>query len=280
MRTVRLDRLLRTSRLKWRDMHGDLRKPLRLSAAGHYHVTAPECHGDRVVTLSDAGSQAGQPPALAVICGAVHPPCPNARVVVATRSDASSVCCALQVALAASRGQACEQHHGTLVRLRGRGVLISGAPGSGKSTLALALIREAGAALVADDCVDIWPLPERAVGNAPPLLQNFMHVPELGALDIARLFGQTRVVPACPVDLKIELTRATASRDLSGLHGQWQREKLAGVSLPVLRLAAGHSQAVSLVATAARMTGHAMAPRTMADTLQHRQQQAIRDRHT
>lgn len=278
MRTVRIDRLLRTSRLKWRRLHGDLRKPLRLPAAGHYPVTAPDYHGDRIVTLSDAGSQAGQPPALAVICEAVQPPRPSARVVIDTPSDAATVCSALQVALAASCGRNCEQHHGTLVRLRGRGVLISGAPGSGKSTLALALIREAGAALVADDCVDIWPLPGRAVGNAPPLLQNFMHVPELGALDIVRLFGQTRVVPACPVDLKVELTRVTASRDLSGLHGQWQREKLAGVSLPVVRLAAGHSQAVSLVDTAARMTGHTMAPRAMADALQHRQQQAIRDR--
>lgn len=278
MRSIRIDRLLQASRLKWRHLHGDLHKPLRLPAAGHYPATGPERHNDYVVTLNEAGAQTGRPPALAIICGATHPSPPNARVVIYTRSDASTACCALQIALAVACGQGCEQHHGTLLRLRGRGVLITGRPGSGKSTLALALIREARAALVADDCVDIWPLPGRVAGNAPPLLHNFLHVPELGALDIARLFGQTRVVPACHVDLKVVLDPATASGNLPGLHGQWQQEKLAGASLPTLSMAANHSQAVSLLDTAARMSDRATTPQAMADTLKHRQQQAIQDR--
>lgn len=281
MAGICLEQLLKTSQLDWHPRHGRALSRLRLPAAD----INPEAHlnrpSPRIITLSKAGAGESDTPVLALICGGFsmrQADTVTAQSVIHTPEDADSAYCALAMALAGHADLALNQYHATLVRLHGQGILISGPPGSGKSTLALALIREAGAALVADDCVDIRPLREAPAGCSPALLRHYLHSPELGALDIACLFGQTRVVTACQIDLGVKLTPAPASRPaIVDLNGNWQQQELAGMTIPTLCLAAHHTQAVTLIDLAARMTAMGNVTQAMADILQQRQQQAIQD---
>lgn len=79
--------------------------------------------------------------------------------------------------------------HGTLMDIRGMGVLIRGKSGVGKSECALALI-ERGHSLVADDLVHIRLLNDRElVGNGSELNRGYMECRGLGIINIATLFG-------------------------------------------------------------------------------------------
>jgi|GEM_PF-857515 len=277
MAGICLEQLLKTSQLDWHQLHGQAPSRLRIPVAD----LDPEVHLNRpapgIISLGAAGAGNPDTPLLALLCGTRESGAISAQSVIHTAEDVDSAYCALAMALAEHAGVTPSQHHATLIRLHGRGILLSGPPGSGKSTLALALIRGAGAALVADDCVDIRPLHMAPVGRSPTLLRHYLHSPELGALDIARLFGQTRVVTACQIDLGVKLT-APASRPATvSLNGHWQQQKLAGMVVPMLCLTPHHGQAVTLIDMAARMIAMASAPQAMADILQKRQQQVIQD---
>lgn len=79
--------------------------------------------------------------------------------------------------------------HGTLMDVRGIGVLIRGESGVGKSECALALI-ERGHNLVADDIVYIKLIGERElVGKSSDLNRGYMECRGLGIVNIAELFG-------------------------------------------------------------------------------------------
>ena len=79
--------------------------------------------------------------------------------------------------------------HGTLVDISGVGVLIRGKSGLGKSEVALELVRR-GHQLVADDRVDIY---QRelgvVVGEAPPILRNYLEIRGIGIVNVVKLFG-------------------------------------------------------------------------------------------
>ena len=270
--------LLKTSQLAWQLLRGQplaRRQPSTGDETVEYCLARPAPH---VITLNKAPVPPDRKVILAVLCGNRHPSPVAARSVVYTPADADSAWCALSLAQAEYAGYPRTSCHATLIRLHGQGILIGGPPGSGKSTLALALIREAGASLVADDCVEVFGLRDGPVGSCPAALNGYLHVPELGALDIARLFGQTRSVTACHINLGLNLTVPAPQSPPVSLHGHWQEQMLAGTSLPALSLDPSHGQLVSLVDTAARMLERTDKPQTMADNLQQRQQQAIRDK--
>ncbi len=274
MAAISLKRLLDTSQLDWQWLHGHTPSRVYLSPAcpaTDYRLSCPAPH---LLTLEQSGHRTST---LAMHCGVQESAPVTAQSVVYTRTDIHSARCALALALAEHAGVTATQCHATLIRMHGLGILISGTPGSGKSTLALTLIREADAALVADDCVDVRALPGGAVGSCPALLRNYLHIPELGALDIARVFGQTRSVTACQIDLGIHLTAPEQATPAIKLHGNWRRQILAGVELTTLDLVPRHVQAVALVDIAARMVARTRRPQTMSDALQQRQQQAIKD---
>lgn len=157
--------------------------------------------------------------------------------------------------------------HGVLLLINGLGVLLSGPSGSGKSGLALELVA-GGHALVADDAIEFCRVaPGCVLGRCPPPLAGFIHTPDLGVLDVARLYGPRAVVHRARLDLVIDLspepatrTQATATRDL---HGRRAPYPLLGESLPAISLQprVGHNLAV-WVETAcadhrARLAGHA-----------------------
>lgn len=74
-----------------------------------------------------------------------------------------------------------ETHHGTVVALDGRGLLIIGASGSGKSTLALDLMA-LGCRLVADDRTILTARDGALIASCPPPLTGLIEARGLGLL--------------------------------------------------------------------------------------------------
>ncbi len=70
-------------------------------------------------------------------------------------------------------------HQFTAVSIKGRGLLIEGAPGSGKSSLALALI-DRGAMLVGDDGVTLAALNGRLFAGPAPATAGLLEVRNVG----------------------------------------------------------------------------------------------------
>lgn len=120
-------------------------------------------------------------------------------------------------------------HAGLLARRDGprwRGVLIEGPSGSGKSDLALRAL-DAGWSLVADDRVLVWACEGRLYGRAPDPIEGLIEARGLGVLAVRRrAFAEIALVCVCNPDGPIERMPEDEAR------------KLAGVTVPVVRLAA------------------------------------------
>jgi HPr kinase/phosphorylase len=94
--------------------------------------------------------------------------------------------------------------HGAAVAFGGRGILILGASGAGKSALALDLIGR-GAALVADDRVDVRPCGGALVARAPAALAGLVEARGVGLLRLP-------AAPEVPLVLAVDLDRTPAAR--------------------------------------------------------------------
>jgi serine kinase of HPr protein (carbohydrate metabolism regulator) len=130
--------------------------------------------------------------------------------------------------------EARELVHGTCVAFGGRAVLLRGAPGSGKSDLALRFLAlqpqgEARALLVADDQVFIEARADGALlASAPATLAGKIEVRGVGIVEVPFL-RQAELRLVC--DLVDE-------RDVPRMPPEtWERTKIAGSALPLLRLA-------------------------------------------
>jgi len=94
--------------------------------------------------------------------------------------------------------------HGSVVAFGARGLLILGASGSGKSALALRLVQR-GAALVADDRVQVVRRGGALVASAPAALQGLIEVRGVGLLRLPP-------VPEAVLTLAVDLDRQAAAR--------------------------------------------------------------------
>lgn len=96
--------------------------------------------------------------------------------------------------------------HGVMLDYLNLGVLIRGASGIGKSELALNLIQRQ-ARLVADDVVILMPQNDGELyACCPELLQNYLHIRDLGILNICQLYGQQAITPLTKLELIIDLS--------------------------------------------------------------------------
>ncbi len=109
--------------------------------------------------------------------------------------------------------------HGTLMDVRGVGVLIRGASGVGKSECALGLI-ERGHSLVADDYIEVHLLGDHGLrGSAKALNQGFMECRGIGIINIAALFGVRSVLQHKSIDFVVSfvLWKEGMEEDRTGL---------------------------------------------------------------
>ncbi len=127
-------------------------------------------------------------------------------------------------------GRAGDLVHASCVSWCGRGVLLRGPSGAGKSALALRLI-EAGALLVADDCVRLAACGTsgRLMASPPPRIAGLIEVRGLG---LVRLPHLRRVA----LDLVVDLVDAYSQDALERMPMR-REEMLADVCLERIRIA-------------------------------------------
>jgi HPr kinase/phosphorylase len=94
--------------------------------------------------------------------------------------------------------------HGCMVDIRGVGVLITGKSGSGKSETAIGLL-ERGAALVADDIVQVRLVGGELIARAPELSRGYLEMRGIGIINAANLFGLASIRPEKRLDLVVTL---------------------------------------------------------------------------
>ena len=133
------------------------------------------------------------------------------------------------------------------------GVLLRGPSGIGKSECALELVSR-GHRLVADDVVELERTAQgELLGRSPERIRHHMEIRGIGIIYLPDLFGAQAVCDRARIELICHLERwhEGAVYDRVGL--ERDREDLAGVELPQLRLPArpGGSMA-TIVEVAAR----------------------------
>jgi len=122
----------------------------------------------------------------------------------------------------------------TVVAIKGRAVLIEGAPGSGKTSLALALI-DRGAVLIGDDAVLVEPEASGLMVRPHPNTRGLVEVRGLGLL---RFPVHTSARAALVIQLDPAAPRFIEAADSIAI---------AGVPVPLVRLEP-HGSALPIVA--------------------------------
>jgi len=126
------------------------------------------------------------------------------------------------------------RRHGTMVEIKGIGVLIQGKSGIGKSEIALALL-ESGHSLVSDDSVLLMrDSTGQLMGSAPELTRYHMEIRGIGFIHVSSLFGITSIRKRKALDLVVELVNDgdKTKIDRTGLTGK--SCTILGVSLPMV----------------------------------------------
>ena len=135
-----------------------------------------------------------------------------------------------------------ETVHASAVAIDGRAVLIGGLPGMGKSDLALRLI-DRGAILISDDYCDVRRVEGRVRASAPATILGKIEMRGVGIVELP-------TVQAIPVALFVDLDHAPERMPEPG-----ETRSLAGVAIPVLRLAGLEASAPLKIEAALRLIG-------------------------
>ena len=135
-----------------------------------------------------------------------------------------------------------ERVHASAVAIGGRAVLIGGLPGAGKSDLALRLI-DRGAVLISDDYCDVRRAQGDLRASAPPTILGKIEMRGVGLVEMA-------TVQQVPIALFVDLDHAPVRMPEPG-----ETRSLAGVAVPVLRLAGLEASAPLKVEAALRLIG-------------------------
>ena len=145
--------------------------------------------------------------------------------------------------------------YGTMIEVRGLGVMIEGDPGMGKSETALGLLRR-GHALVADDltCVRKDVANDVLYGSASDSTAGFMEIRGLGIMYVPSVFGINSVRREKRLQLVVTFKRL---KDIEGeidRVGQTRRVKtILGVDIPQVIIPVSEGRdLVNLVETAAQ----------------------------
>ncbi len=138
------------------------------------------------------------------------------------------------------------QIHGSLVEVRGLGVLILGPSGVGKSECVVELVRR-GQRLVADDVVRLRATPDgtRLVGWSPEHIRHYVEIRGLGLLCVADLFGREATLDECEIAFVVRLAAYTPGASFERIGLERLQETVFGVEIPgvVLPVHAGSNLA-------------------------------------
>lgn len=152
--------------------------------------------------------------------------------------------------------------HGTLMDIRGVGVLLRGESGIGKSECALALI-EKGFSLVADDLTYLRLLRDHeVVGRSSDLSRGYMECRGIGIIDVAKLFGVHSVRVEKRVDLVITFVvwNPGMSEERTGLDQEQMEILKQRIPHTVIPVRPGRDMArlveVAAMVQALRLLGH------------------------
>jgi serine kinase of HPr protein (carbohydrate metabolism regulator) len=135
-----------------------------------------------------------------------------------------------------------ETVHASCVAIAGRAILIGGRSGAGKSDLALRLI-DRGARLVSDDYTILRRSDGRAIASAPATILGRIEVRGIGLVE-------REAVQQVPVALFVDL-----DNEPERLPGPGESRMLAGVAIPVVRLAGLEASAPLKVEAALALFG-------------------------
>jgi serine kinase of HPr protein (carbohydrate metabolism regulator) len=138
-----------------------------------------------------------------------------------------------------------ETVHASAVAIGGRAVLIGGLSGVGKSDLALRLI-DRGAVLISDDYCDVRRTEGHARASAPATIIGKMEIRGVGIVEM-------ETEQQVPIALFVDLDRPPQRLPEPG-----ETRSLAGVAVPVLRLAGLEASAPLKVEAALRSIGLAV----------------------
>lgn len=133
------------------------------------------------------------------------------------------------------------QIHGSLVEVRGLGVLILGPSGVGKSECVIELVRR-GQRLVADDVVRLRTIPtdkpggKALIGWSPEHIRHYIEVRGLGLLCVADLFGREATLDECEVAFIVRLAEHSPGASFERIGLERRRETLVGVEIPMVTL--------------------------------------------
>ncbi|MCK4608593.1 MAG: hypothetical protein KAT71_03850 [Gammaproteobacteria bacterium] len=118
--------------------------------------------------------------------------------------------------------------NGVFVKIFNLGVLLTGKPNSGKSELALTLL-DRGHQLIADDYIEFGVDKEQQqlIGSCAPKAQGFLHIRDLGFINIKKMLGKQTITDHIPLQLAINI-------DNSGL--TLDQIEIAQIQIPQLSL--------------------------------------------
>ncbi|MGC9457806.1 MAG: HPr kinase/phosphorylase [Halothiobacillaceae bacterium] len=142
--------------------------------------------------------------------------------------------------------------HGVLLRVHGRGLLVTGPAGVGKSRLAWVLV-DRGHELVADDAPFLTRRePDQLIGHCPERLAGLLAVRGIGVVDLIKMAGRKAWRPACRVERVLELVPPALWPEQSpeSLLGHLDTTPILGVMLPQRRILAQDSLLAALAAEA------------------------------
>ncbi len=134
---------------------------------------------------------------------------------------------------------------GTLMSIRGVGVLLTGESGMGKSETALELIRQ-GNVLISDDRVDVMHIHNHIFGHAPEIIKGLLEIRGIGIIDVEKMFGAMAISDSENVDLVIKLVPFEAEADYNRLGDETMRyTRILNVLVPtiILPVSAGRNTA-------------------------------------
>jgi len=134
--------------------------------------------------------------------------------------------------------------HGCMVDYRGIGVLIMGESGSGKSETAIGLL-EKGAALVADDSVQLKQISGELSASAKDFARGYLEMRGIGIINVANLYGLSAIRPEKRLDLVVELKSASDLNKVDRIGISQKKMRILDVEIPLVEIpvAAGRDTA-------------------------------------